>query len=61
MTGLDVNSTWQDEQGNRYQIIHIIHDDAGHVWVHYRRLERDNPHEYSCWQETFVERFREVD
>lgn len=57
-TKIEVQSRWADTQGNRFQIIHVITDDAGHEWVHYRR-ERD-AEEFSCWTESFLQRFTSV-
>lgn len=54
-----VNSRWKDSDSNCYQIIHVITDDEGHEWVHYRR-EEHNPREYSCWTDSFLQRFTEI-
>jgi hypothetical protein len=59
MTSLTPNQIWQDDQGQQYQIIHIIQDDQGHDWVHYRTLSME-PQEHSCWVETFLQRYQEV-
>jgi hypothetical protein len=55
---VEVQSRWTDTQGNYFQIIHVIMDDKGHEWVHYRR-ERD-AEEFSCWTESFLQRFQET-
>ena len=40
-----------------FVVIHTIELD-GHTWVHYRKDLTEN--EYSCYVESFVERFTEV-
>ena len=51
-------SRWVDSDGNHFQIIHVITDEQGHEWVHYRR-EKDAL-EYSCWTDSFLARFSSV-
>ena len=55
---IEVQSRWRDGEGNCFQIIHLVEDEQGHEWVHYRR-ERDAM-EFSCWTESFLQRFTEV-
>jgi hypothetical protein len=38
-------------------VLHVVEKD-GHVWVHYRDEKGDPPMEYSCYQESFLSRFR---
>jgi len=53
-------STWKDSKGVEYVIIHIIKQD-GHDWVHYRNNAKTEPTEYSCYVESFLQRFTQVD
>jgi len=50
---------WVDQTFRQFMIIHVYKDDKGHNWVHYR--SNDNPcKEFSCWVESFLERFSPV-
>ena len=40
-----------------FVVIHTIELD-GHTWIHYRKENNDK--EYSCYVESFVDRFTEV-
>ena len=52
-------STWMSADGNRFRVIDSIFlEEDGHQWVHYMRVENSNI--YSCYLESFLERFREV-
>jgi hypothetical protein len=47
---------WLDSSFKEFMILHVYKDDQGHDWVHYRC--NDKPcQEYSCWIESFLERF----
>lgn len=37
-------------------VLHTIEQD-GHTWVHYREQDSAPPKEYSCYQESFLQRF----
>lgn len=56
------SSLWQsrDNSHSRFQVIHVITDEQGHEWVHYRRVAPDHCEEYSCWTESFLARFQEI-
>lgn len=32
----------------------------GHTWIHYREENKIEPREYSCYKESFVQRFRQL-
>lgn len=54
-------TVWQGTtREDRFQVIHVIVDSEGHEWVHYRKIFPDHCQEYSCWTESFLQRFSEV-
>ena len=59
-----VGSLWRDSTGNFFRVISVVEQD-GHTWVHYRqdkgiKISVLECKEYSCYQESFVERFSEA-
>jgi hypothetical protein len=48
-------SKWMGGDHKRFHVIHVIEID-GHTWVHYISDDTDAK-EYSCYIESFVERF----
>ena len=40
-----------------FVVIHLVEQD-GHTWVHYREAKGPEPREYSCYLESFIQRFR---
>jgi hypothetical protein len=46
-------SKWTGNDSKIFYVLHTIELD-GHTWVHYR----DNQREYSCYVESFLQRFR---
>lgn len=40
-----------------FTVLHVIELD-GHVWVHYRDQDCPECHEFSCYVESFLARFR---
>jgi hypothetical protein len=50
-------SNWGDGNGKKFHVINTVCLDD-HTWVHYRSLNNGN--EYSCYLESFLERFREL-
>jgi len=53
-------SKWDDNRGNVFVVMSIAEVDS-HTWVHYRTDKVDEtgtPKEYSCYQESFLSRFR---
>ena len=59
MTTVKEGSTWEGSDHKQFLVLHTIEKD-GHVWVHYRQNGKDNNQEYSCYLESFVNRFREI-
>jgi hypothetical protein len=50
---------WQGSD-KKFVVLHTI-ELEGHTWVHYRSEkaeENGTPREYSCYQESFLSRFR---
>jgi hypothetical protein len=48
--------------GDTFVVLGIVEQD-GHTWVHYRSEkvgESGTPREYSCYQESFLRRFRSI-
>ena len=58
MTIIKEGSRW-DGGGKKFVVIQTVEQD-GHTWVHYRELNSNAPKEYSCYLESFVERFRSI-
>lgn len=53
-------SKWTGGKRDVFVVLHIVEQD-GHTWVHYRSEkseENGTPREYSCYQESFLSRFR---
>ena len=61
---IKAGTLWRDARGNFFRVLSVVEQD-GHTWVHYRRdtgvkvsvLETT---EFSCYQESFIERFSET-
>lgn len=51
-------SRWSGNDSKVFVVLHVVEQD-GHTWVHYRDEEGTPPREYSCYQESFLQRFRE--
>jgi hypothetical protein len=49
---------WAGSSGKVFLVLKRIELD-GHVWIYYRdhRSKEDEVHEYSCYEESFIERF----
>lgn len=48
-------STWVGPNSVEFVVIEIANIDSN-IWVHYRK--KHEPQEYSCWAESFLDRFR---
>jgi hypothetical protein len=57
MTLLKEASRW-DGGEKVFVIISEVEADDGHQWVHYREETGTPPNEYSCYRESFLQRFR---
>lgn len=50
-------SSWHGANDRtEFTVLHTVDDEEGHTWVHYRD-NRPNPKEYSCYKESFLQRF----
>jgi hypothetical protein len=51
---------WTDASSSkRFRVLHTIEMNDGHTWVHYCD-DKNGEKEYSCYLESFLERFRET-
>jgi hypothetical protein len=52
-------SRWAGNSDDTYHVIHVVELD-GHTWVHYikEKAPEHSNREYSCYQESFLQRFR---
>ena len=54
-------SKWVSNSGSndRFHVIHVI-ELQGHTWIHYikENAPEDSTREYSCYEESFLSRFR---
>jgi hypothetical protein len=58
---IKVGSKWVGNENNIFRVIHVIELDD-HTWIHYIKdnAPEDLNREYSCYEESFLSRFREV-
>lgn len=49
-------TNWSSTEGRVFTVLHVIRDEQGHTWVHYRNQDGN---EFSCYQESFLSRFRQ--
>jgi hypothetical protein len=57
-----VGSKWSGSSNtNIFRVIHVI-ELEGHTWIHYikEKAPEDTNREYSCYEESFLSRFREL-
>lgn len=56
-----VGSKWVGSGNDRFRVLHVI-ELEGHTWIHYIKdnVSEDSNREYSCYQESFLTRFREI-
>ena len=54
-------SKWWAGEGNVFQVIDVVEIDD-HTWVYYRNTKpfNDEYKEYSCYIESFLQRFRQL-
>ena len=52
---------WAGSERKQFVVLSVT-DIDGHTWVHYRdeNGKTDEPREYSCYEESFIQRFRPV-
>ena len=58
---IKVGSKWVGNENNIFRVIHVIELDD-HTWIHYIKdnAPEESTREYSCYEESFLSRFREV-
>ena len=58
---IKVGSKWVGNENNIFRVIHVIEIDD-HTWIHYIKdnAPEESTREYSCYEESFLSRFREV-
>lgn len=56
-----VGSKWSGNEDNIFRVIHVIELDD-HIWIHYikENAPEDLNREYSCYEESFLSRFRQI-
>ncbi len=47
---------WWSTEGKKFHVIHRI-ELEGKIWIHYIREDKENSQEYSCYEESFLQRF----
>ena len=52
-------SRWWSGDNKKFVVIHVI-EQEGHTWVHYRDESGNPPKEYSCYKDSFVQRFTQL-
>ena len=59
---IKAGSKWAGtDGGNKFRVIQVVELD-GHTWIHYikENAPEDANREYSCYEESFLSRFREL-
>lgn len=52
-------SQWMSTDGNYFHVLGTIEID-GNTWVHYIKDDQKEPLEFSCYLESFLERYKEI-
>ena len=52
-------SRWWAGDTKKFVVLHLVERD-GNTWVHYRDALGNPPREYSCYKESFLQRFDPV-
>ncbi len=52
-------SKWSGNDGKIFHVIHRIELEC-HIWIHYILEDKEDPKEYSCYEESFLSRFRQI-
>lgn len=55
-----IGSKWSSATGQQFRVLNVI-ELEGHTWVHYIKAHalEDDIREFSCYIESFLDRFRE--
>jgi hypothetical protein len=51
---------WGSADNKVFVVIHEVEADDGHKWVYYRDAVGNPPREYSCYADSFIQRFTPV-
>jgi hypothetical protein len=52
-------SKWISDNGKIFHVIHRI-ELEGKIWIHYILESKEDPKEFSCYEESFLSRFRQL-
>jgi hypothetical protein len=52
-------SQWISTDGSYFHVLGTI-EIEGKIWVHYQKDNQKEPQEYSCYLESFLERYKEI-
>jgi hypothetical protein len=57
---IKAGSKWSNVTGQEFRVLDVV-ELEGHTWVHYikENAPEDDIREYSCYIESFLQRFRE--
>ena len=56
---IKAGSKWSGNEENIFRVIQVVELD-GHTWIHYiKENATEENREYSCYEESFLSRFRE--
>lgn len=56
---IEKGSIWSGSNGAQFQVIdQVVIEDQ--TWIHYRLIAADEPKEFSCFKESFLERFTQI-
>ncbi len=59
MTKPETGSLWWAAGSDQFRVIDVV-ELNGHTWVHYCRTKESCIEEYSCYLESFLQRFTEI-
>jgi hypothetical protein len=59
MKEIKEGSKWGSPDGKKFHVIHVV-DVDNHTWVHYEQDNILESREYSCYIESFLQRFTEL-
>ncbi len=52
-------TTWWAGEAKKFVVLAVV-EQEGHTWVYYRDENGSPPREYSCYQESFLQRFSQL-
>jgi hypothetical protein len=56
---IEKGSLWSGNSRTQFQVIdQVVIEDQ--TWIHYRLVSSDDPKEFSCFKESFLERFTKL-